>query len=265
MYSIGEFAKRVGINAQTIRYYEQLGILPSNKDANNNYRKYSDLNVRKLLCVRLYKSLGFPLNDIKQFVQSSSLESIQENLSNRVASLEEEIEALQAIQRQAVFYVQGCTEAREKQGQIWMEQQNSRFYRLRQTSKNALLPNKNRELHTTMLMNMPRSSMSVCIQRESLLTESVPLSYDWGLRIDEGDLRDAALQAKLEYCEAPSFCAVTILALHDGEELCKQHFAPLLAYLKEQRVLLKGDILGRLLLPEYNGKPTNYIKFFAPV
>ena len=41
-YSIGEFARLVGVSADTIRYYEKLGLCSSARNPGNNYRRYDE-------------------------------------------------------------------------------------------------------------------------------------------------------------------------------------------------------------------------------
>jgi len=39
---IGEIAKQVGVNPKTIRYYEDITLLPKSKRGDNNYRVYEN-------------------------------------------------------------------------------------------------------------------------------------------------------------------------------------------------------------------------------
>lgn len=66
---IGELAKQTGFSKDTIRYYEKIGLLEKG-DQNreeNNYRNYSSAIISKLQLVKKIKTLGFTLNEIKDF------------------------------------------------------------------------------------------------------------------------------------------------------------------------------------------------------
>ncbi len=66
---IGEVAQQTGFSKDTIRYYEKIGLLEK-ADQNrgeNNYRTYSERTVSKLQLIKKTKSLGFTLNEIKDF------------------------------------------------------------------------------------------------------------------------------------------------------------------------------------------------------
>ncbi|MBP2316308.1 MerR family transcriptional regulator [Azospirillum soli] len=63
--SIGALAKATGTKAETIRYYEQIGILPPPARTAGNYRSYDGEHVRRLAFVRRVRALGFPLETVR--------------------------------------------------------------------------------------------------------------------------------------------------------------------------------------------------------
>ncbi len=65
---IHELAKRTGVPAKTIRYYESLGLLPRPKRAANNYRQYAPADVERLRFIASARSLGFSLDDIAEIL-----------------------------------------------------------------------------------------------------------------------------------------------------------------------------------------------------
>ncbi|MBI2248051.1 MAG: heavy metal-responsive transcriptional regulator [Armatimonadetes bacterium] len=65
---IGELANRTGIPAKTIRYYEQIGILPKTPRTAAGYRVYDEDAVDRLEFVRKAKDLGLTLVDIHEIL-----------------------------------------------------------------------------------------------------------------------------------------------------------------------------------------------------
>ena len=58
-FLIGELSKLFGIGVDSIRYYEEVGILHPQRDPNNNYRRYTVEDVRKIVLIReLLKESG---------------------------------------------------------------------------------------------------------------------------------------------------------------------------------------------------------------
>lgn len=63
--SIGRLSERTGVNVETIRYYEKIGLLPPPARTAGNYRMYDDAHVRRLTFVRRARDLGFPLEAVR--------------------------------------------------------------------------------------------------------------------------------------------------------------------------------------------------------
>ena len=63
--SIGELAKRTGVNIETIRYYERIDLLPAPPRTPGGRRSYAESHVRVLTFIRRGRELGFPIDDIR--------------------------------------------------------------------------------------------------------------------------------------------------------------------------------------------------------
>jgi DNA-binding transcriptional MerR regulator len=66
--TIGEFARRAGVNPKTIRYYEEIGLLPHPPRNEVGYRLYLDEDLPRLRFVQRAKMLGLSLTEAKQLV-----------------------------------------------------------------------------------------------------------------------------------------------------------------------------------------------------
>ena len=69
--SIGGLAKRTGCKVQTIRYYEQVGLMPSPGRTSGNQRHYSEGHADRLAFIRHSRELGFPLEAIRELLNLS--------------------------------------------------------------------------------------------------------------------------------------------------------------------------------------------------
>ena len=69
-FSIGEAAARSGASADTIRYYERIGVLPKPPRSDGGYRRYTDAHVGRIILVRHAARLGFPLRELAGFLKS---------------------------------------------------------------------------------------------------------------------------------------------------------------------------------------------------
>ena len=63
--TIGQVAKATGVAAKTIRYYEEIGVLPTPNRTVSGYRQYDEPGVQRLRFIRRARSLGLPLRQLK--------------------------------------------------------------------------------------------------------------------------------------------------------------------------------------------------------
>jgi DNA-binding transcriptional MerR regulator len=63
--TVGQLARATGVPAKTIRYYEQVGVLPEPRRSAAGYRHYSRHDVHRLLFIRRARALGLSLATLK--------------------------------------------------------------------------------------------------------------------------------------------------------------------------------------------------------
>src|SRR5262245_15989550 len=63
--TIGRLAARTGVNAETIRYYERVGILPRPALTKGGHRSYTEVEARRLAFIRRARELEFSLDEIR--------------------------------------------------------------------------------------------------------------------------------------------------------------------------------------------------------
>ena len=71
-YKIGEISTLYGIGADSLRYYEEIGILKPRRDS-NGYRMYSIHDIRTLNILRELRSIGFSMAEIKEHLADFDL------------------------------------------------------------------------------------------------------------------------------------------------------------------------------------------------
>lgn len=63
--TIGELAGRAGVTAKTVRYYEQIGLLPPPARTRSGYRRYGEDELHRLQFIAKAKHLGLSLEEIR--------------------------------------------------------------------------------------------------------------------------------------------------------------------------------------------------------
>lgn len=68
--TVGQVAKAAGMTAKTIRYYEQVGVLPPPGRTAAGYRQYGEQAVQQLRFIRRARALGLSLHHLKTLAAS---------------------------------------------------------------------------------------------------------------------------------------------------------------------------------------------------
>ena len=63
--TIGRLERATGVRAKTIRYYEQVGVLPVPGRSAAGYRQYTESEVQRLVFVRRARALGLSLGQLR--------------------------------------------------------------------------------------------------------------------------------------------------------------------------------------------------------
>ena len=112
---IRDLEKHTGVSAKTIRYYEEIKILPPPLRKSNGYRKYSEIDVDRLKLVAGARRLDFSLDEIREILDLRDRKIapcgvLLDLLNNKAKEIKERIEELQSIEQDLhVLYSEGLT------------------------------------------------------------------------------------------------------------------------------------------------------------
>ena len=67
--TIGRLAALTGVNLETVRYYERVGLMPSPERTAGGHRNYRPEHRSRLAFIRRARELGFRLDDIRALIQ----------------------------------------------------------------------------------------------------------------------------------------------------------------------------------------------------
>lgn len=97
---IGELGKAVGVSAKTIRYYEEIGIVPEPERTPSGYRDYGESALERLKFIKAAQAVSLSLEEIKEILMvrdrgETPCAHVIELLNRKVATLSEHIRGLQ--------------------------------------------------------------------------------------------------------------------------------------------------------------------------
>jgi MerR family transcriptional regulator, Zn(II)-responsive regulator of zntA len=113
MLQLGEVSRRLGLNPQTLYFYERIGLIPPPQRTEAGYRLFSQSNLERLAFITRAKSLGLRLEDIKEILllkegQLLTCKAVHDRLNQKVQEIATKIRQLQLLQDELVPLLEQC-------------------------------------------------------------------------------------------------------------------------------------------------------------
>lgn len=110
---IGQLAEATGVDAETIRYYERIGLLPPPPRSPNGYRAYGPAQLERLAFIRHCRSLDMPLEEIRRLLAfvdrpDGDPAGIDRLIDAQLARVRMRLASLQALERQLTRLREQC-------------------------------------------------------------------------------------------------------------------------------------------------------------
>lgn len=90
-FKIGDLSRLFHIGADSIRYYERLGLLHPVRDPKSNYRLYTLDDIRAMNTIRELLALGFHTDDIRRFEANRNLDAVTDLLEQEMQLVDAKI------------------------------------------------------------------------------------------------------------------------------------------------------------------------------
>ena len=112
-HTIGQLAARTGCKAQTIRYYEQIGLMPEPVRTEGNQRRYGAQHLERLAFIRHSRELGFSLQAIRELLSLAddpgrSCAAADRIAQRQLAQVESRIARLDALKTELERMIVQC-------------------------------------------------------------------------------------------------------------------------------------------------------------
>lgn len=110
---IGDLGKATKTKVETIRYYEQIGLLPAPARTSGNYRAYGVEHLGRLSFIRRARDLGFTLDQVRELLGLSdqtdrSCEAVDRIAREHLAEVDRKISDLKALRAELDNIISQC-------------------------------------------------------------------------------------------------------------------------------------------------------------
>lgn len=112
---IKELASKTGVSAKTIRFYEEVHILPKAQRLPNGYRVYNEVDIQRVKFIKGLRQLDFSLDDIKEIMdlkerQEPPCRTVLDLIHDKSSEIESRIKELRTFKKELEeLYQEGLT------------------------------------------------------------------------------------------------------------------------------------------------------------
>lgn len=111
--SIGRLARETGCKVQTIRWYEEIGLMPEPRRTPGNQRVYGPEHASRLAFIRHARELGFPLDDIREMLAmgdqpGESCHAVDSVARRHLSSVRGRIARLEGLEAELERMIEQC-------------------------------------------------------------------------------------------------------------------------------------------------------------
>lgn len=112
-YSIGQLSSAVGVKIPTIRYYEQIGLIPPAARTSGNQRRYGRPALDRLRFIAHARAMGFPMGSLTAMLRiaghaEAPCADIDDLVRERLDDVEARIAKLQRLKGELAAMLDSC-------------------------------------------------------------------------------------------------------------------------------------------------------------
>lgn len=114
--TIGALSAQTDCNIPTIRYYEQIGLLPQAGRAANGHRYYRNEDIKRLSFIKRCRDFGFPIEQVRALVSlfedgDRSCAEVRDLAQEHLDAVRARLEELRQLEASLNAFVVSCNEA----------------------------------------------------------------------------------------------------------------------------------------------------------
>lgn len=263
-YTVGQMAKSMGVSAQTLRHYEEMGLVESQRNEQNQYREFSMRDNKILMQTGLYRSMGFSLKEIRSLFKEYQGEEVQEAFDRRIDEVDQQIEELIQLKEELKEYAAYIQMAVEHTGECWINEADKVFYGILKKGSGLAIEGESIEELIYFQKMAPHIRQGFRVSLDKIIDEHEPFDFQYGVFLKQ--------EWAETYCQKTKISPYKIVLkgpiahqIIKSSKFTAELFKPLLAFVEERGYQPAGDLYGTALYMNYVDEDQDYFDFILPL
>ncbi|WP_313163553.1 MerR family transcriptional regulator [Sedimentibacter sp.] len=265
---IGEVSKLLDMPVETIRFYEQHGILNPKRKEGGKYREYEISDIFNLTGYMYYRNMGFSLKDII-IMRKETLSYFLSEINKKQISVEHEIQYTIMLKKYLEDHQKKLEAVNHNLGNFWFSIQPEKKYVVfsQHDQGKCCEIDYNNPILSEWLKKMPFVTGAQHISQETLperdiiypsvrtlIVESRHIPF---LKLPVDDSIDTVIE---------QLCLSTIVDTRGSDDLSFELLDPALQYIEKSGYKICGNIIGMLLVHTCEaGEMHSYMEVIFPI
>ncbi|MGV1955511.1 MerR family transcriptional regulator [Agrobacterium sp. 22-214-1] len=116
VFTIGALAKASGVTAPTIRFYEEIGLIPKARRSASGQRHYEEADLSRLTFIKQCRDFGFGIEQVRGLMDLSisrerDCSETRDIAQAHLDQVRQKLEELRALETRLAAFVRQCNEA----------------------------------------------------------------------------------------------------------------------------------------------------------
>lgn len=262
-YSIREFANTFGLSPDAIRYYEKNQLLCSKRNTQNNYRYYTDEDCQEIVTIRLLRSLGLSIKDIRDSKTSDMECKIEDSIRRHQLEIQQQVEWLTLSLERLNYYADVLGRIRHGDLLLGINSVRKNYCFFNQMFNDDLIqPGTPENVTFPLYEHLPVTTPAVIVEGiggdELCYYSGLLLEQEYAQRLDISNKQDDSFV--LEDCIRVITAFPTTSTMEEEAEIMRQ----IQQYCNSLGVQVANRALG-IIVPAMPDQNTNYLDLYLPI
>jgi DNA-binding transcriptional MerR regulator len=127
LIKIKEVSDKYGITTKTLRYYEEMGLIQSQRTNDYAYRMYNEKTIKRLEQILILRKLNISIKDIIHIFDTTGSEVVLDVLGKKIGDIDEEVSLLHELKEIVLKFIRQIKQADfSKESDIKMLYENAK-------------------------------------------------------------------------------------------------------------------------------------------
>jgi DNA-binding transcriptional MerR regulator len=250
-YKISELSTLLNVSTNTVRRYEDMGYITSERSENSNYRYYSEDNITKFMTIRLLRKYGFTHTEIAS-MKSSEMSGLISSYENRIEEMDKQISYMTSLRHRLKDDLVLMKKADTFKELCYIKDCVALSYVLYQSGDKLLKESKRIRTVQDYLYFSPEVQRIYLIRKEAVENDNIILNVGWAVKlvhlerykIKENEYTERYEKRKSLFTLAKLPVNTEDTSKYTNEQLKEVLLDEPFKYMEEHNLKIDGDIIG---------------------